>query len=202
MSISTTNRDTWSLTLLRDGKDAQTNEIELAKFRYGRHSEELEGSSPLIIPDALITLLRHSEIESEAVESGFIVEMSTVKMTHFDWAPFTLVTNSTFSFSGEWGFRRPRGLYVGRFHGCSFENVNCSSPCNPKSLPETIWIRVDELPIHTVAWAVNNSIFEEESPRQMTLLPWTSEIISTEPRFCRNELALPGPSDKIHHFLS
>ena len=56
MSIRTTNRGTWTLTLLRDGKDAQTNDINQAKFHYGRQTEELENSSSLTIPDALITL--------------------------------------------------------------------------------------------------------------------------------------------------
>ena len=50
MSIRTTNRGTWTLTLLRDGKDAQTNDINQAKFHYGRQTEELEKSSSLTIP--------------------------------------------------------------------------------------------------------------------------------------------------------
>jgi len=201
MSIRTTNRGTWTLTLLRDGKDAQTNDINQAKFHYGRQTEELEKSSSLTIPDALITLLRHSEIESEAIESGFLVEFSIFQQTHFDWVPFSLATHSKFTFSGEWGFRRPRGLYTGPFNGCSFELVNCSSPCNPKKLPETIWIRVTELPTQTIAWALDNAIFEEDLPRQMTLELWTNDTVSYEPRFSRNELALPGPSDKIYKFL-
>ena len=202
MSIRTTNRNTWSLTLLRDGKDAQTQEIEQAKFRYGRHSEELQESTPLPIPDALITLLRHSEIESEAIESGFVVEMCLFQQADLDgWAPFTLVTESRFTFSGEWSLRRPRGLYAGPFNGCSFELVNCSSPCEPKELPKTIWIRVIELPIQTLAWSFNRGIFDESSPRQMTLDSWTKNPINSESRFSRNDLALPGQSGKHREFL-
>ena len=202
MSIRNTNRNTWSLTLLRDGKDAQTQNIEQARFRYGRHSDELVEFTPHIIPDALITLLRYSEIESEAIESGFVVEMSLFQQTDIDgWAPFSLIAHSRFTFSGDWGFRRPRGFYVGPFNGCSFELANCSSPCNPKKLPKTIWIRVIELPIQILAWALDNGILEEDHSRQMTLETWSSISAPPEPRFSRNELALPGPSDKIHEFL-
>ena len=100
MSRNTRAQNTWSLTLLRNGEQGEIEEIEEAEFRFGRSSEELHKSTSLRISDGLVTLLRHSEIELEALETGFTVEMSMYEQPGYDWAPFSLAVSSCFSMRG------------------------------------------------------------------------------------------------------
>ena len=201
MTKKTKIHSVWALTLLRHGAQGSVDDVEEALFNFGRSSEELEDSPDLRIPSGLVTLLRHSDIESEALEAGFVVEMCRVEQHGWDWAPFTLALATFFSFRGDWGFRRPRSLYVGPLDGCSMEFVDLSSPCDPRDMPTRIWARVLELPIETVAWAFGNGVLDEgEDEGQLTLTKWIEIPRPPSSTDSDGQLALPGPSTHIYEF--
>jgi len=201
MTKKTKIHSVWALTLLRHGAQGSVDDVEEALFNFGRSSEELEDSPALRIPSGLVTLLRHSDIESEALEAGFVVEMCRVEQHGWDWAPFTLALATFFSFRGDWGFRRPRSLYVGPLDGCSMEFVDLSSPCDPRDMPTRIWARVLELPIETVAWAFGNGVLDEgEDEGQLTLTKWIEIPRPPSSTDSDGQLALPGPSTHIYEF--
>ena len=90
MVTNTIGRQSWTLTIVRDFKSSLDEEIEWEKFYYGRTSEELEDKerTPKHLPSGLVYLLARANLISEALESGFVTEMSSYPKIGDDWIRF------------------------------------------------------------------------------------------------------------------
>ena len=82
------NRYEWTLAVVRDGRQGIVKNADEAEFKFGRWRKELNKSIIKNIPNGLISLLRHQELEETALESGFLVRMSSKTQKGKQWTPF------------------------------------------------------------------------------------------------------------------
>ena len=187
----------WTLTVLRHGAQGEIEELEKTEFRYARTKDELEWSTEKVLPQPLVAMLRQGDLEGDAMETGFIIQMSRLQCPEEGWRLFEMLAGDV-----SWSMHReggPRSVYaVGGSPGSvEFVDTNCCSFYN--KLPERIWMRIIPLPISVVAWAFSNGIYECADGVQMTLDDWAE----MPPRILEKdkELALPGPSDRQYSFM-
>ena len=187
----------WTLTVLRHGAQGGIEELEKTEFRYARTKDELEWSTEKVLPQPLVAMLRQGDLEGDAMETGFIIQMSRLQCPEEGWRLFEMLAGDV-----SWSMHReggPRSVYaVGGSPGSiEFVDTNCCSFYN--KLPERIWMRIIPLPISVVAWAFSNGIYECADGVQMTLDDWAE----MPPRILEKdkELALPGPSDRQYSFM-
>ena len=188
----------WTLTVLRHGAQGEVDELERTEFRYARTRDELEWSKERVLPEPLVAMLRQDDLEGDAMETGFTVQMSRLQRPENGWRLFEMLAGDV-----SWSVHRegsPRSVYADRSSSgtVEFVDTNCCSFYN--KLPERIWIRITPLPMPVVAWAFSNGIYECLDGVQMTLDGWTEmpEPIATERS---KEIALPGPSGSQYEFL-
>ena len=185
----------WKLIVIRDGSDNYTHALFDAHFKYGRTSDELELLDVKRLPSGLIQLVEEHpfNLYEEALETGFIVEMTRRGSKAGGWMKFT---SSVIMNSSE-PFQSPRGLYANEIGSTlEFQRVGC--PGNSEQLPKDIWLRVKELPLNYIAWAFENGIFEGSKGYQKTLDSWISlpELSDITPI-----LVLPGKPTKSQNFI-
>jgi hypothetical protein len=198
MSKRTKSNLTWTLTILRNGKQGHSKRLEEAVFQYGRSQSEVPESQVSRIPTGLITAVERSGLEGEALETGFLVEMSTRPQTESAWLEFA--STATVSDKVPWG--RSRTLYATPLD-TTLEFIEIGSFCSSSmtiNLPPRIWVRALELPLSTVAWAMSNGIYESGKSRQIGLGEWVE--FSNPPETPDVEiLPLPGPVEREYNFL-
>ena len=185
----------WKLILIRDGSQDYTHVLCEANFKYGRTSEELELFDVKRLPSGLIQLVEEHpfNLYEEALETGFIVEMTRRGSRGGGWMKFT----SSLMMISNVPFEAPRGLYANEIGSTlEFQRVGC--PGSSEELPDTIWLRVKELPLNYVAWAFENGIFSSPGGHQTTLDSWLElpKLVNKVPL-----LVLPGESKKTHRFI-
>ena len=188
----------WTLTVLRHGAQGEVDELERTEFRYARTRDELEWSKERVLPEALVAMLRQDDLEGDAMETGFTVQMSRLQRPENGWRLFEMLAGDV-----SWSVHRegsPRSVYADRSSSgtVEFVDTNCCSFYN--KLPERIWIRITTLPIPVVAWAFSNGIYECASGVQMTLDNWT-ELPETSAPEDAKKLALPGQAGKRYTFI-
>ena len=188
----------WTLTVLRHGAQGDVEELERAEFRYARTRDELEWSTEKVLPQPLVALLRQDDLEGDAMETGFTIQMSRLQRPENGWRLFEMLAGDV-----SWSMHRegsPRSVYAanGSSGSVEFVDTNCCSFYN--KLPERIWIRITTLPMPVVAWAFSNGIYECADGVQMTLDDW-AEMPELRPPEKAKELALPGPAGKQYTFM-
>ena len=197
------NREKWTLTILRIGSDEFSSDLEDARFRFGRHKMELSDpeQDATRLPSGLIELVRETNLEEQALETGITVEMSTLDRPAPDWKEFW----STATIFPDVPWRSPRTLYTSS-SGSSVEVIqilSCSSL--PKRMPGRIFIRAAPLQESVVFWAMENEVFNSQQGRQMKLDHWItileSDSISESFVPQKEQIPLPGPSNRPSEFL-
>ena len=187
----------WTLTALRHGAQGEVEELEMTEFRYARTKDELEWSTEKVLPQPLIAMLRQNDLEGDAMETGFSIQMSRLQCPEEGWRLFEMLAGDVSRSMHREG--SPRSVYAGDGSPGSVEFVdtNCCSFYN--KLPDRIWIKIAPLSLPVVAWAFSNGIYECADGVQMTLDDWAE----MPPRILEKdkELALPGPSDRQYSFM-
>ena len=188
----------WTLTVLRHGAQGEIEELEKTEFRYARTKDELEWSTEKVLPQPLVAMLRQDDLEGDAMETGFTIQMSRLQCPEEGWRLFEMLAGDV-----SWSMHReggPRSVYArgGSSGSVEFVDTNCCSFYN--KLPERIWIRITPLPMSVVAWAFSNGIYECLDGVQMTLDNW---VDIPEPRVPEKgkELSLPGPPGRQYTFM-
>tara|TARA_B100000586_G_scaffold267358_1_gene241904 strand:- start:2415 stop:3017 length:603 start_codon:yes stop_codon:yes gene_type:complete len=189
----------WTLTILRNGKDEDPGGLEASEFRFGRFTLELSDSEidATRIPSGLMTAVRASGIEEEALETGFVVEMRDRKQEDPRWVEFS--STATVSDPSPWG--RSRTLYsCGECSTLEFIKIHsCSS--RPVDLPGRIWVRACELPAPVVLWAMDNGVYDVDKSRQMKLDHWFGIPGQTPAPSDDKVIPMPGPNGRSYGFL-
>jgi len=193
------SRTVWSLTAIRHGKQENAESIEEAQFRYGRWPDEVTRSSPKRIPNGLIEILGELEMEEQAMESGFVIYMSVAPSNRESWTQFVstvTVKNSERSFSFN-----TRTLYsTVDGEGGTFELVDLYNPCvGGMRMPDKMWMKLDELPMSTLAWAMSSGIMDAEKSRQMDLSQWIGRP-KDDTIVPDDIMSLPGPPSRAYTF--
>ena len=196
MSRKTTTTLTWTLTAIPEAGPPARGTIDHTSFHYGRTNDDIEGpwgSDTKSLPSGILHVIKESELEENALESGVVIEMSSNRKQKSEgWFPFQCVM-----LSSRKGRFRKRGVYVCAETANSMEVVNLSC-CPPKELPKAIWIRISKLPEKTLAWLLSSSI---RGDSDQTSLSDFSDLGNLLPPPTGEPLALPGPPSNPYEFL-
>jgi len=196
MSRKTTTTLTWTLTAIPEAGPPARGTIDHTSFHYGRTNDDIEGpwgSDTKSLPSGILHVIKESELEENALESGVVIEMSSNRKQKSEgWFPFQCVM-----LSSRKGRFRKRGVYVCAETANSMEVVNLSC-CPPKELPKVIWIRISKLPEKTLAWLLSSSI---RGDSDQTSLSDFSDLGNLLPPPTGEPLALPGPPSNPYEFL-
>ncbi len=189
----------WTLAVLRHGAQGDVGSLADAEFRFARRKGELEGSPVRTLPGGLVSLLSDGEFVDDAMESGFMVEMSRLARRGRGWSPFTMLVGDV-----SWNRHRPncspRSVYAEAESSETVEFAD-TSPCSfYNQLPARIRIRVTPLPIPIIAWAFSNGVYKCVQGDQRTLDDWV-DLSELSPPEKAEELVLPGPPIKEYQFL-
>ena len=205
MSKDTITKTTWTLTVIRDYESGMNDEIEEAKFAFGRTSNEMSNECRyrLKLPTGLIHLLKRAKLSEEALETGFMIEMTGSPQKEDDWELCKFTISAMQPIPGM-GVGPVRGLYVVEDSESVFEMVDLAPPCAPPSLPTKLWVRVSELPAPTLAWVLSKEYLDGGDTEQMSLHAWF-DFGDAKPKQADEDgedkaLPLPGPSSKSYVF--
>ena len=199
MDRDPTAKLTWTVTLVPDVDDANFGDIDRTAFRYGRTHDEIEQPASMPLPTGLRHVLKESEMVEQALESGFVVEMCSAPQDRNEgWFRFPLAmigrNEDSLPFTIE------HGVYVDEEGASSMEMIHVN-PCRPSKLPPTVWVRVVELPEHTLAWVLDSGLLATEGGVQTSLHDFFDIGSAPEQAEPTNTLPLPGPPDQPYGFL-
>ena len=193
------SRTVWSLTAIRNGKQENVDEIDNAQFYYGRWQSEVAGSRPKRLPSGLIGIIGDYGMEHTAMESGFLISMSASPVDRDGWTRF--VSTITVREMDTSLFHDTRTLFS-RDGGDvdTIEFVDLFNPCaGGMRMPNNIWMRVDELPMSSIGWAMSSGLMDGEKSRQTDLTRWIGKPKDNEV-IPKDILALPGPPSRAYSF--
>ena len=192
------SRTVWSLTVIRNGKQENADVVEDSQFHYGRWPDEVSGATPRRLPSGLIEMIVQAGLEEQAMESGLVIYMTAAPSERELWIRFTSTVTARskkrgFSFDTRTLFSREDG-------GGTLELVDLYNPCSGgMDMPSNLWVRLGELPMSTLAWAMGSGILESDKSRQIDLSQWigkpTDNTIIPE-----DIMALPGPPSRAYTF--
>ena len=193
------SRTVWSLTAIRNGKQENAYEIDKAQFYYGRWQSEVAGSSPKRLPSGLIGMLEGTGMEQTAMESGFVISMSASPANRDYWTRF--VSTITIREMDSRLFYDTRTLFSREGEGVeTIEFVDLFNPCaGGLRMPNNIWLRVDELPMTIIGWAMSSGLMDGEKSRQTDLTQWIGKPKDNEV-IPKDILSLPGPPSRAYSF--
>tara|TARA_B100001765_G_scaffold211625_1_gene174465 strand:- start:374 stop:967 length:594 start_codon:yes stop_codon:yes gene_type:complete len=197
MSRNTTTTLTWTLTVIPEISPRAPGRIDHASFHYGRTNDEIATpywTDVKSLPSGILRVVKESEIEGNALEAGFVIEMSSHhKQKSEGWFTFQCAL-----LASKKGSSRRRGVYVCAETAKSMEMMNLSC-CPPKELPKVIWVRVSALPEKTLAWVLSSTL-KESASTQMSLGDF-SDLGPLPPPASQPPLVLPGPPNSPYEFL-
>ena len=206
MSRDTIAKTKWTLTVIRDYESGTTDEIEEAKFAFGRTSNEMSNECRyrLKLPTGLIHLLKRAKLSEEALETGFMIEMTGSPQKEDDWELCKFTISAMQPIPGI-GVGPVRGLYVVEDSESVFEMVDLAPPCEQSRLPKQLWLRVSELPEPTLAWVLSQEFLKGGDTEQMSLHAWF-DFGDAKPKQADEDgedkaLPLPVPSSKAYDFF-
>ena len=189
----------WTLNAFRNGEQGLVRALEQAEFRYGRTRDETLEFGIRILPTGLVSLIKHSGLEEESLESGFTLEISRMPISDKEWLNFEKLVGDD-AFGPNW--ESPRSVYASSDLEGTVEFVKTGSPCSGfKQIPSKLWIRAKPLTLPLISWAISNKIFSCPRGDQRTLHDWF-ELNSGVPQNKSKLMALPGPSDRSYTFLN
>ncbi len=185
--------------MIRNGKQENAEGVEDSQFHYGRWPNEVAGAKPRRLPSGLIEMIGQAGLEDQAMESGLVIYMSAAPSERELWTQFasTVTVRSNerkFSFDTRTLFSREDG------EGGTFELVDLYNPClGGMNMPSKIWVRLGELPMSTLAWAMGSGILDSDKSRQIDLRQWIGK--PTDNTIIPNDImALPGPPSRAYTF--
>jgi len=199
MDRDPTAKLTWTVTLVPDVDDANFGDIDRTAFHYGRTHDEIEQPAPLPLPTGLRHVLKESEMAEQALESGFVIEMCSAPQDRDEgWSCFPLAMIG--KDENRLPFTIERGVYVDEESPSSVEMIHVN-PCCPSKLPPTVWVRVIELPEHTLAWVLDSGLLATGDGVQTSLHDFFDIGSAPEQADPTKTLPLPGPPDRPYGFL-
>ena len=193
------SRTVWSLTVIRNGKQENAECIEDSEFHYGRWPSEVSGATPRRLPSGLIDMIGQAGLEEQAMESGLVIYLTAAPSERELWTQFA----STVTFrSTKWRSSFDTRTLFSREDGGdgTFELVDLYNPCmGGMNMPRNVWVRLGELPISTLAWAMGSGILDSDKSRQIDLSQWIGKPMDNT-IIPEDIMALPGPPSRAYAF--
>ena len=211
------NGRVWTLSLVRDYSPT-AKKIEVATFYFGRDLDELvprpSSMGRLLalskeepsedgdrnrevrkLPTGLISLLGSAGLTDNALEAGFLVEMTRSKPGHeASWVRFVKlaegVARERSVFGGMGRCTRVAYIESGTTNSMEFVPLDPHEPMLP-----SIWVRVIELPDEMLAGVIAEEILSQSGGCQTTLdefMDLEFETLQSRARV----LVLPGPAPR------
>ena len=192
-------RTIWSLTAIRNGKQENADGIGEAQFCYGRWPSEVSGSTPKRIPSGLIGMIDEFDMEQEAMESGFMVYMTASPDDRESWVQF-VSTVTVRDFDSRLLYDSRTLFSRGEREGETIEFVDLYNPCaGGIEMPNNVWLKIGELPMSTLGWAMGSGIMEADKSRQTNLNQWIGKPID-QTIVPSDIMSLPGPPSRAYSF--
>ena len=192
----------WTITALRNGRQGPVGRLEEAEFFFGRTESDIRADLAetrrcrelRTLSDAVSSLIREYDLEDQALETGFSIEMSDGPQSDGIWMEFTMIAG--FMEGIRW--ESPRSVYSCLGYNCTveFEDMGYG---NYNELPPIVWLRVNALSMSAIAWAISNEVYECPQGFQSTLHQWVDLDLS--PIDNLRKLVLPGPPYMEYDFL-
>lgn len=201
MDVNTNQSLGWTLSVFRNAEQGDLEELDkLTQFRFGRFAEEMEMTPVASLSSGLISLVKKQGYEGDALEAGFMVHMTTKKVSD-DWERFDLLAGHASWMETREMRRNPRSVYSSEgLEGCvEFVEIHSCSP-RMSSLPEMISMRISPLPMPIMAWGFSKGFFSIPKTRQATLGEWV-DLPEIKQKNSVEILALPGPTPMKYSFF-
>ena len=193
------SRTVWSLTVIRNGKQENAECIGDSEFHYGRWPSEVSGAKPRRLPSGLIDMIGQEGLEEQAMESGLVIYLTAAPSERELWTQFA----STVTFrSTKWRSSFDTRTLFSREDGGegTFELVDLYNPClGGMNMPRNVWVRLGELPMSTLAWAMGSGILDSDKSRQIDLSQWIGKPMDNT-IIPDDIMALPGPPSRAYTF--
>jgi len=191
----------WTLTIFRSGGYAQESNVENAIFAFGRKTEEVEFHQKQNLPTGIIQILKESNLVDEALESGFVLELSKTKIKTVGWFEFDRIFISKKRKSchgmGHWSQRASFGSVQG---SGSFEMMPVDWSLS--ELPQKIWMRAVPLTDNRLAWALGRGDILSSEPNELSTLEDYFDLGKVIPNQEKIDVIhLPGPPENPYHFF-
>ncbi len=185
--------------MIRNGKQENAECIEDSEFHYGRWPSEVSGATPRRLPSGLIDMIGQAGLEEQAMESGLVIYLTAAPSEREIWTQFA----STVTFrSTKWRSSFDTRTLFSREDGGdgTFELVDLYNPCmGGMNMPRNVWVRLGELPMSTLAWAMGSGILDSDKSRQIDLSQWIGKPMDNT-IIPDDIMALPGPPSRAYTF--
>ena len=123
-----------------------------------------------ILPTGLVSLIKQKDLEEEALESGFSLEICRIPISNKEWINFEKLIGDD-AVGPNW--ENPRSVYASSELEGTVEFVKVGNPCSGlKQIPSKLWIRAKPLTLPLISWAMSNKIFSCPKGDQRTLHDW------------------------------
>ena len=166
MGTNTIGRQSWTLTVI-SSTSGERDEPSEEEFHWGRNTYELldEDLPPKFLPSGLVHLLDRYGIISEAMETGFVVEMSSRAQPLRDWACFERIAVGNRQFQP--------GPKVGHYAvSGGTESFEMIEVFHAEELPSKVWIWAIELDLRRLGWLIDSGLMKHREKVQATLDEW------------------------------
>jgi len=191
----------WTITVLRNGQQGPVSHLEGAEFYFGRTGVDVRADLSRYrrcrvlrkLCEGVSSLVRDFDLVDQALETGFSIEMIDSPPCDGVWKEFAMIAG----FMEGVGWDNPRSMYscLGLNGTVEFEDQGFGN----NELPPIIWIRVTEIPMEIIVWAISNKVYECPQGFQSTLHQWVD--LGLVPMNSLGKLVLPGPPYMEYDFL-
>lgn len=145
----------WLLFLFRNYQNNHCDDIEKAKFKFGRTRDEVLEIGGQIMPTALISIIKSKILQDVAMETGLAIIFTTINPKNNDYFPLYRLLSSppTFHENGYALYSYGDNCYPLRFVDIYRVNDNAA-------MPDKIWIKLRPLSLNEISWGIENNLFE------------------------------------------
>lgn len=197
----------WTLVLFRKYENIYFDDIETAKFKFGRTQDEVLENEGEPMSKCLISIVKSRNLQDIVMETGFAINFTTINPKNSNYVLLEKLLSSPPTFR-KYGY----SLYNTGEEGHPLRFVDLGRVCDYTPMPNKIWIRLRPLTINEISWGIENNIFEnnrnnESRGEQLYLNEFGFNIQRGKKKREMSvafvpDLPLPGPSEFKHKFLN
>ena len=180
---------------MRSGGYTKNDELEDALFAFGRNCNEVKEFPRCRLPTGIVNLLRRSELDKVALETGFSIEISLKRKTQREWCRFEQILSvKAKSHPYDYSQRAIFSIFDG------FDTFELGTNPWSEFMPSQLWIKLSSLNDQTLAWVLSEGkILSGDINEQKTLHDFY-EIEISGPKSIEY-LRLPPPPDRPYNFF-
>ena len=197
----------WSLLLFRKYENIYYEDIETAKFKFGRTQEEVLENKGEFLSKSLISIIKTKNLQDVVMETGFVISFTTTNPRNDNFILLDKLLSSPPTFR-KYGY----SLYIQEQEYYPLRFVDLGKVDDYKPMPNKIWIRLRPLTINEISWGIENNIFEGLNNNEFKGEQWCLNEFGFDIQKAKKkkepqvdfeaDLPLPGPSEFNYEFLN